>query len=381
MSRDPVPGLVYDASSGERHPSDRRRRRAPRRQRVLSRLLAVLVLVTGLVAGIIYAAGRMIGPVGPSAAQDYTGQGEGAVTVRITPSSTTSDIAKVLAADGVVKSARAFVDVAAADDRSRALQPGWYRLRQRMSAAAALEMLLDPQARAQTTVTIAEGTTTERLLRILWERTGIPLAQLRRAARDPAALGLPAYVRGSAEGVLFPSTYDLPPRASATQVLRLFVQRYTSVTGDLDLTGSAARLGRTPYEILIVASILEREVVNPADRARVARVIFNRLADRSGKFRKLDLDSTVRYVLDDWTHPLTQSQLRLASPYNTRLHAGLPPGPIGNPGEASLRAALQPAPGPWLYFLTLPKSRVNLFATTDREWAAALARYRAEGGG
>lgn len=380
MSRDAVPGLVYDAPSGRQRASDRRRR-PPRRRGVLPRLLAVLVLVTGLLAGVIYAAGRMVGPVGRGAAGDFVGPGEGSVTVRVTPSSTASDIARVLAADGVIKSARAFIDVAAADDRSRALQPGWYRLRHRMSAATALEMLLDPQARAQPSLTIAEGTTTRRLLQVLSDRTRIPLAQFERAARDPAALGVPTYARGNVEGFLFPSTYDLPPKATATQVMRPFVQRYLSVTSDLDLSGGASRLGRTPYEILIVASILEREVVNQTDRAKVARVIYNRLADRSGTFRKLDLDSTVRYVTDDWTRPLTQNQLRVTSPYNTRLHPGLPPGPIGNPGEAALRAALHPARGSWLYFLTLPTSRINLFATTDREWAVALSRYRAEGGG
>ena len=128
-----------------------------------------------------------------------------------------------------------------------------------------------------------------------------------------------------------------------------------------------------------MASIIEAEAAGASDRGKIARVIYSRLQD-TGQFPTLGLDSTVRFALGGYTGPLKQSQLATDSPYNTRLKPGLPPGPIDNPGEAALEAALHPTAGPWLYFVTLPKENKTFFAVTNSEFATLEQRLRAEGG-
>lgn len=374
--------MEYRTSVPPRQP---RRSQPPRRH--LPRwagLLVVVAVLAGLVAGVILGIGAVVHKLGggSSANDDYVGNGSGRVVVQVKPG-TAVDIGNTLVKDGVVKTVSAFTDAAAADPRSRSIQPGFYALHRQMSASAAVSLLLDPSSRAEARVTVPEGVSTRRMLQLISQATGIKLADLQAAAKQPKALGLPSWItispEGYPEGYLFPATYQVPPNAKAMDVLKLFAARFNQEISSLNLTQGAAALGRTPNQIVTIASIIEGEAVGDADRGKIARVIYNRLRD-TGRFPTLGMDSTTRYALGGYLGPLKQSQLQVNSPYNTRVTPGLPPGPIDNPGEAALEAALHPTAGPWLYFVTLPKEKVTKFAVTSQDFATLEQQLHAEGG-
>ncbi len=356
-------------------------RRGGRRHRgTVPKLIVILVVVAGILGGGIYGAGKVIGRIaGGESAADYAGPGDGSVIIQIQAGSTARDIARVLASADVVRTPAAFVDAAASDERSRSIQPGFYKLRQRERAVDALATLLDARSHALFRLTISEGMTARQVFTTLADRTGQPMSAIEDVVKHPAPLQLPSYATGI-EGYLFPFTYDLQPGASVATTMKMFVDRFRSETASLNIEAGSAALGRSPQDVVTIASIIEREVKNPDEGPKVARVIYNRLADTSGAFRRLDLDSTTRYALNEYEGPLTQSQLNANNPYNTRKVAGLPPGAISNPGRWALESALHPAAGSWMYFVSLPKSNVTIFATTEREWQDALARYKSEGG-
>ena len=308
-------------------------------------------------------------------APDYSGDGTGQVLVQVRTGQTASEIGTTLRDDGVVKSAAAFRKAATADDRSRSVQPGFYRLRAKMSGAAAVALLLDPAARARTRVTLAEGLTLSAALQKIADATEVPLADLQKAASDPAALGLPAYAGGQLEGFLYPATYDVEPGTSAVETLRQMTARFTEAARDLGLEARAATLGQTPYQVLITASLIEKETAFPGDRAKVARVVDNRLA----KGMPLQFDSTVNYVREEKKARLSVDDLKQESAYNAYTNKGLPPTPIDSPGEAAIDAALNPAEGDWLYFVTVAKDGSSLFTSDYNAFLAAKAQAKEDG--
>ncbi len=351
-----------------------------RRSRALPKLIAVLLVVAALLGVAIFGIGKVIGRVsGGSTSADYAGSGDGIAVVQVPDGATARQIAVELHDAEVTASVSAFVKAASANPKALGIQPGTYRLRSRMSAEAALAALLDPASSAPFKFVIKEGMTVHQVLDGLHQRLGLPLSDLEAIARNPAQLGLPSYAP-TLEGYLFPSTYDLVPGSTPIQLLTSFVTRFKKEAASIDLEAKAAALGTRPADIVTIASIVEKEVANASEGPKVARVIYNRLGDTSGRFRRLDMDSTTRYAEDEYEGPLTKDQLNKANPYNTRSVAGLPPGAISNPGIWALKSALEPAAGSWLYFVSMPQSKVTRFATTDAEWAEARAQYRAEGG-
>ncbi|EIV96390.1 endolytic transglycosylase MltG [Frankia sp. QA3] len=358
-----------------------------RRGRALPKLIAVLLVVAALLGLGIFGIGKVIGRVsgGGSTSADYSGSGEGIAVVQVPDGATARQIAVELRDADVTASVSAFVKAASANPKSLGIQPGTYRLRSRMSAEAALAALLDPASSAPFKFVIKEGMTVRQVLNGLHERLGTPMSDLEAIARNPAQLGLPSYARtreGSPnlEGYLFPSTYDLVPGSTPVQLLTSFVTRFKKEAASIALETKAAARGVKPADIVTIASIIEKEVANANEGPQVARVIYNRLADTTGRFRRLDMDSTTRYAENEYEGPLTKEQLNKADPYNTRAVAGLPPGAISNPGIWALKSALEPAAGSWLYFVSMPQSKVTRFAATDQEWAEARAQYLAEGG-
>ena len=174
------------------------------------------------------------------------------------------------------------------------------------------------------------------------------------------------------EGFLFPDTYNFDRKTTAAQLVSVQLQEFTAKWSTLNLSYARSK-NLTPYDVLTIASMIEKEAVAPADRAKVARVIYNRL--HLGM--TLGIDATIRYALHiPGTKSLTQSELTNPTPYNTRLHAGLPPTPIANPGLASMQAAADPAKGPWLYFVAEP-DKVHTFFTAS---AQAFENYKATHG-
>ncbi|SFI93397.1 UPF0755 protein [Streptosporangium canum] len=299
---------------------------------------------------------------------DFEGPGSGTVTVEIDEGATAGEIAAVLVGAGVVASARSFIRVTEEQARESGLRPGRFRLRRGMSAAEALELLTAPESRVVRRVVVPEGLRLPELLDRLAAGTGMRRAGFARAAADREGLGLPSYAR-SAEGFLFPATYEVEPGMTPQDVLAAMVERYKRAAAELDLEALAARRRLTPLEAVTVASILQAEGGRNADYPKIARVIYNRI--KAGT--PLQLDTTVLYAQRRRTLRVTDKDTEVRSPYNTYLRRGVPPGPIANPGEKALRAALHPDQGDWLWFVTIdPEHRITKF--TDKE--SEFVRYR-----
>ncbi|WP_104432381.1 endolytic transglycosylase MltG [Kineococcus xinjiangensis] len=340
------------------------RRRPPRRGRtVLVLTVALAVAVLGAVL-----AWSTLGPVVArlTASDDYDGTGTGTVDVRIVQGDTGRAIGERLQEADVVKSAAAFVRAAAEEPRSSGIQPGTYRLRHQMSAASAVALLLDPGSRQTTRLTVPEGLTVAQVLDVVSKQTPIPREELEAALQDPA-LGLPPAANGQAEGFLFPSTYEVEPDSTGLEVLQKMVQQSTAVLAQLQVPPERVR------EVVIRASLVEKEARSPEDMARVATVLENRLA----RGMRLELDSTVNYASGGEKITTTQEQRDSDSPYNTYKITGLPAGPIANPGEAALRAVLQPEPGPWLFFVTVnPDTGETRFTDSYDEHLRNVEEFR-----
>lgn len=352
--------LHHDDDHGSRRTRNGRRRRSP-----LANVLALLVLAA-LVAGIVFGGRALIGLVNPEA-EDYTGAGTGTVEVRVGDGDTLSDIARTLVESDVIASSEPFVDAAEADPAATGIQPGVYVLRAQMSGQAALDLLLDPATRQVSRVTVPEGTTLAATLQRIAESTGLPIEDLLAAAADPAALGLQPYANGQLEGFLFPATYDVEPDDTAADVLRAMVTRFTDMATGMQLEQRAAAAGRSVYDVVVVASMIERETRVDEERANVAQVVYNRLDQGI----PLGIDATLAYGLDKNGNDLTVSDLQSDNPYNTRRLAGLPPTPIGAPGEASLEAALAPTTGDLLYYVLASDDGRHFFTASYDEFLVA----------
>jgi UPF0755 protein len=281
---------------------------------------------------------------------DFDGPGTGRVVVQVHAGDTSTAIGHTLRDLGVVRSVGAFTDAARSNAASRSIQVGYYSLRKQMKASAALDVLINPKNLIQSVVTIPEGARLKDIVAMIVAKTDITRAALDRALAHPASIGLPAEAKGNAEGFLFPATYTVVPKETATELLSQMAAKSRTTLKSLDVASGAARLGLSETQILTVASILEYEGSRDQDYPKIARGIYNRL--RIGM--KIQSDATVAYANNlkgtVWT---TQAQRDNPSPYNTYMHAGLPPGPIGTPGEKTINAALHPVDGTWLYWLVV----------------------------
>lgn len=285
----------------------------------------------------------------PPAAADYAGQGNGSVQVSVPEGAGLSQIASALVRNGVVASSLAFTRAAKGSAAAAGrIQPGTYTLKQKMSAAAALSVLIDP-ANANG-LTIPEGWRGYQIFAAIDKKLNLPAGTTQKAAQDQGAeLGLPDFAKGSPEGYLFPATYAVTDGTTALDLLKQMVERAGKEFSRDDANVVAQNLGQSLYGLVTVASMVQGEADNTEDMGKVARVIYNRLA----KGMPLQLDSTINYALGRSTLNTTVTDTRLDSPYNTYLHPGLPPSPISNPGRQAIMAALDPTPGDWVYFVTV----------------------------
>jgi cell division protein YceG involved in septum cleavage len=225
-------------------------------------------------------------------------------------------------------------------------------------------------------VLIPEGETRKQIDQIARKR-GLKGSYLAASARSPsgtrylARYGAPSGT-SSLEGFLFPATYDMLAHAPASQLVGKQITAFKENFGGAEV--ARARAERvTPYQLLTIASMVEREALLPGDRPKVAAVIYNRL--RGGM--PLEVDATIRYALNDFTHPLTEAQLKTESPYNTRTHRGLPPTPISNPGLASIEAAARPARVSYLYYVAGADGCGDLrFSTAYAQFQRDEAAYK-----
>ena len=336
------------------HPGHRRARK--RRGRGVTGCLTTLVvlglivggLYLGFTKGVEYVRDQFADP------EDYPGPGSGSVTVEVEPGDTATDIGRTLEGADVVASVEAFTNAAnGRADEAAKIQAGFYEMRKQMSSDGALDVLVDPANLIQASVTIPEGLRVTDIVETLAENTDFSEKQWRKALKKTDQLGLPAYAEGNPEGYLFPATYTVKPSDKPIDVLKAMVARWRQAADEADLEGSAKKLGYTPHELMTIASLVESEARGD-DMPKVARVIYNRLeTDGAPTYGKLEIDATVNYALGrNLGVALSEEDLAVDSPYNTRKYAGLPPGPIEAPGDEAIAAAAHPAEGPWYFYVT-----------------------------
>ncbi|MBQ1073907.1 endolytic transglycosylase MltG [Micromonospora sp. C31] len=326
---------------------------------------------------------------------DYDGAGTGEVTVEIKQGALLADMANALVAADVVKSAKAFIEAAEDNARSKNIQPGTYKLRKQMSGENAVTAMLDLKNRVVNGVTIPEGRTAKNVYKLLSAETKIPVTDFEAAAKDPIARGVPDWwfkrtdgkkVKPSIEGFLYPDTYEIPPKATAESIIELMVENFLSVTQEMQFADRVQkeRGGISPYEALIVASLAQAEAGNKDDLGKVARVAYNRVF---GDFpcNCLEMDVTVNYYLElTGQKTKTSGQMTAAdldnpkNPYNRKLK-GLVPTPINNPGKQAMEGAMDPPPGKWLFFVAIDKEGHSEFAETYEEHLKNEAKAKEAG--
>jgi UPF0755 protein len=341
-----------------------------RRRRIA--LVALLLLLAG------------IGVFAVLLFQPFHGAGSGRVEVTIPKGASASDIADRLDSKGVVANATFFHLRLSMSGKAGEIQAGRYTMRSDMSYGDAIDVLATPPKPIKPktlTVTIPEGYDRTQAAKLL-KQDGVKGNYMKETESfkgfDPEKYG--AKNPANLEGFLFPATYKLKPGEDAHDLVGQQLAAYEQNIGSINLKYARSK-NLTPYDVTIIASLIEREAAKDVDRPKVAAVIYNRLHDDM----PLQIDATIRFAEHNYTKALTSSDLALDSPYNSYTNAGLPPGPIANPGRASLEAAAKPAKGGYLYYLTKPGACGRLeFATTlaqhNRQQAAYEQARNAAGG-
>ncbi len=318
--------------------------------------------------------------------QPGKGDGHGTVAVTIPQGASARDIGDQLADQGVVASGFFFNLRATISGKRDDFKAGRFTLHEDMSYGAAIDTLTKPRTVAAVPtvkLTIPEGLS-RREIAPRAKQAGIKGSYLAASDRhrgfSPRRYGAPRGTR-TLEGFLFPATYEL--RASQATANRLVGQQLEAFQQNFSKVSmrAAKRKNLTPYDVLIIASMIEREAQVAKERRIIAAVIYNRLRDQM----PLGIDATTRFELGEWSRPLRVSELQRDTPYNTRTRRGLPPTPIGNPGLASIQAAANPAKVDYLYYVVKPGTcGEHSFSATDAEFQQDVAAYeaaRAKNGG
>jgi UPF0755 protein len=290
------------------------------------------------------------------------------ISVTVPKGATTADIAALLEDQGVITNATVFRYWARMQGEG-GFQAGDYQLRKNSSFDEVVGVLSRGAKAESVRITIPEGLTlVEIAARVgrLEGRSADRFLELARSGQFVSPYSPPGNT--NLEGLLFPSTYELKPDEDEAAILRRMIDAFATAGARVGLNDSQAKVGLSPYEVVIVASMIEREARIPDERGMVAQVVYNRLE----KGIRLGIDATIRYGVNRPTQPLRKSDLEKDNPYNTRLRAGLIPTPIAAPGEATLHAALNPTPGPWIYYVLADESGRHTFATTDAEFQRAV---------
>lgn len=378
---DPHSFLFGDEDTGEfppetsraaRRRDEHRHRRTRRRRGRLFMLLAVVI-----VAAVAYFVVPRV--IDYFSVADYSGPGYGSVSIAVNAGDTTSDIADTLQQKDVVKSAKAFTD-ACGDTKCSGIQPGTYNMRLHMSGSAAVALILDPSSQsAESKLVIPEGATSldvmNRLAQILGANSRSAIAS---AMKNAGNLGLPLNYTGtgsgvpkSAEGFLYPATYQVEPGSSPAKALQAAVSAYLTQDRRTGFADAAKKAHLTPYDALIIASIAQSEAKYAQDMPKVARTILNRIHDG----RPLQFDSTSSYACKLAGTPADKCIYnQVDSPYNTYSHKGLPPTPIDNPGAPAMAAAVAPAKGDYTYFVNIDGAGHLGFFTNEKDFEAARAK-------
>jgi UPF0755 protein len=393
-------GLFDDVDSDDRRRpvrTDRRRPRRRRRRGITWTIVLVLVVVIGAGA---YLGVRQFAGIGSY--PDYTGSGDRDVVFQVNPGDTTTGIGDNMVRASIVQSSKAFVRAAANNDQIGGVQPGFYVLKQHMSGAAAVNAIVAKVSRVglleiksgwqlddttSTTGKVTQGILSHIAAASCAELNGskacVSVADLRAAiaGTDPTALDVPVWAvpttanadpKHRMEGLIMPGVYNLKPGETAAQTLKRIMDQSSAQLQADGLPGTNQQAtGFSPYQILTMASIVEREAGTSADMPKIARVFYNRLV----KGMDLQSDATVDYALDRPMVATAPSERPGAGAYDSYDNAGLPPTPVSSPSAAAIQAATQPSAGDWLFFVVCRQDRTSCFANnlTDHQKNVALA--------
>ncbi|KWX24943.1 aminodeoxychorismate lyase [Mycolicibacterium wolinskyi] len=377
--------------------AERARQARNNRKRRLARGLSLALLIMVAVGAVFLGSKLWHGMSGSGS--DYAGEGVADVVIQVHDGDSTTAIGETLQDHKVVATVKAFVDAAQGNEAISAIQPGFYKVRTEIPAANAVERLADPESRVGK-LTIPEGRQLDDItdvktnavtagifslisqascVELDGEQRCVSVDDLRAAAGSapPAALAVPEWATGPVtamggdhrrlEGLIAAGTWNVDPAASAQDILTTLISTSSTMYTQGGLLDTAAAMNMSPYQILTVASLVQRES-KPQDFAKVARVIYNRLADH----RKLEFDSTVNYSLDRQEVATTDADRAQVTPWNTYASEGLPQTPICSPGTDALVAAEHPAPGDWLYFVTIDLQGTTLFTRDYDEHLANI---------
>ena len=366
------------------------RARAARNKRRRRRItvFSVVVLVVVVVGAVLLGSRLWHGVFGSQ--DDYAGSGVNDVVIEVHGGDSTTTIGQTLYDKEVVATTKAFVDAASGNAAISAIQPGFYKVRTEIPAADAVARLADPQNRVGRLV-IPEGRqlddvtdvktkdVTKGIFSLISDATCVDLDGSAKCAKaddlksaagsaDPAALSVPDWALAPVkalgsdhrriEGLIAPGTWNVDPSASSQDILSTLIGASAAHYEQEGLLEAGAAQNLSPYQVLIVASLVQRES-KPQDFAKVARVIYNRLV--APDHRRLEFDSTVNYSLDRQEVATTDADRARQTPWNTYARNGLPATPICSPGQPALDAAEHPASGDWLYFVTVDLQGTTLF--------------------
>lgn len=363
--------------------------RAPAKKRKSRNGVACLFVATVLVGGLggvgYFGYQFYQGRFGP--APDYTGTGiKDTAQVEIPPGSGGAAIGKILYDAGVVKSIEAFTDAQSKHKNGLNIQDGFYVLNKEMSGAAAVEAMLKEGSRS--VLIVPEGKRNADIYKLIDEKLDLEDGTTAKVAKEKAdKLGLPDWAKGHAdvkdplEGFLYPADYPAPKGGKPEDVLKSMVARANKEFAVHDMEAKAKSLGlKGPWELLTVASMVQVEGKYKHDFDKVSRVVYNRLKpDNTETVGRLEFDSTVNYLRGESTLDVgsVAEMRKIKDPYNTYNIKGLTPGPISNPGKDAVESAMNPAPGPWIYFVSINEDK-TVFSETLAEHNKNVAEYEKE---
>ena len=358
--------LMRPTAPGSRGPTSGRPRPAGERRHhpVLIGLAIFVVVVVVVVGGLVWWAKDQIRPGGKPGPL---------VTVVIPKGASSHQIGSILSADGVIHSGFLFPYYAKVKGAST-MYPGTYRLAKNESYASALTAIETGPPVVQDRLVIPEGFTLAQIAAAVAKLPDVHVSAAQFTAAASSQVRSPYEPAGvdDLEGLLFPATYQVTAGTSASALVQQMVDAFDTDANQAGLAAGAARLGMTPYQLVTVASMIEREAKRPQDRGPIASVIYNRLKARM----PLGIDATLLYGLHTANAAVDP---QTPSPYNTRLHTGLPPTPIANPGLASLSAAINPPATSYLYYAVTGPGGQTSFASSSAAFIQIEAKCRAQG--
>jgi UPF0755 protein len=372
----------HDDDYDEAGAGDGERRGGKKKGRSGVACLVVAIVLVGGVGGIGYVGHTLYEDrFGPP--PDFSGGGSGAVQVDVPDGASGSQIAQLLLKDGVIKSTAAFVIAQGHNPKGNTIQAGAYLLKKGMSGKSAVALMLDPKSRDN--LIIAEGSRDTKIYAQIDTRLGLPAGTTQSVAKkEYKTFGLPSWADASKniqdplEGFLYPASYPVAKGEKPEDVLKAMVARANSEYGKLDLDSEAEKLGlKDPWQVITVASLVQAEGKTTDDFRKMAEVVYNRISPTNTQTNQyLQFDSTYNYLKGQSNIHISESEItHNHNPYNTYTNKGLPPGPIGNPGQDALSAALNPTHDGWFYFVATDGMDKTQFAKTYPEFLKLKAQF------